>query len=146
MVLDEVLGGLSIKKEAVATGTTVYIIFEALGIPLDIFGIFITIILIDYITGCMKAGYNKEISSDIGKRGLYKKISMVISVISMYMLDIILAHFNYTPSLSGKIVSFGSLFILMFTINEGISIIENLAAMNILVSKKVKGLLKAMRE
>ena len=43
--------------------------------------------VLDYITGCIKAIYNKQLSSEIGFKGLLKKIVMFIVIAVAYAIQ-----------------------------------------------------------
>lgn len=82
-----------------------------------------TLIVIDYLTGIMKAIVNKELSSYLGWRGLIKKISMYLCIMVAVQLECLINQ----PNTIRNLVAFG------FVANEGISILENLDALGIKV-------------
>jgi toxin secretion/phage lysis holin len=73
-------------------------------------------IVLDYLTGVMKAIIKKEVSSEIGMRGIFKKIGMYICIIVAVQLERLINQ----PGTIRNLVAYG------FCINEGISILENL--------------------
>lgn len=85
-------------------------------------------IIIDYITGILRAIYNKQLNSRIGAKGIIKKVGYILIVIISSLLDNLLNS-------SGKI---RDLIIYMFIANEGISILENWAKMGIKIPKFLK--------
>lgn len=85
-------------------------------------------IIIDYITGILRAIYNKQLNSRIGAKGIIKKVGYILIVTISSLLDNLLNS-------SGKI---RDLIIYMFIANEGISILENWAKMGIKIPKFLK--------
>ena len=79
------------------------------------------VIVIDYLTGIASAIYNKELSSKIGLKGIIKKFCYLLVVALSVVIDNLLGQ-------SGLI---RSLVIYFFVANDGLSIIENMAEMNI---------------
>lgn len=87
----------------------------------------IIVIIIDYLTGFASAIYNKELSSKIGFKGILKKFSYLCVVALSVVIDNLLGQ-------SGLI---RSLVIYFFVANDGLSIIENMAEMNIKLPQKL---------
>lgn len=85
------------------------------------------IICLDYLTGIISAIYNKQLSSKVGFKGILKKFSYLLVVALSVVIDNILGQ-------SGLI---RSLVIYFFVANDGLSIIENMAEMNIKLPKKL---------
>ena len=96
------------------------------GIDVALRSLFIIMVL-DYITGVLSAIYNKELSSKIGLKGIGKKLAYLCGVILACVLD----------SLTGQTNIIRMLVIYLFIANDGISIVENLAEMNVKLPKKV---------
>ena len=87
----------------------------------------IIVICIDYITGIASAIYNKNLSSKTGLRGILKKFCYLLVVALSVVIDKLLGN-------SGLI---RSLVIYFFVANDGLSIVENMAEMNIKLPKKL---------
>lgn len=85
------------------------------------------VIVIDYISGVSSAVYNKKLSSKIGLKGIIKKFCYLCIVALSVVIDNLLGQ-------SGMI---RSLVIYFFVANDGLSIIENMAEMNIKLPKKL---------
>lgn len=102
--------------------------FNLFGCCDKLFIILIIFIVIDYITGILKAIYNKELNSRIGAKGIIKKVGYIFIVIISSLLD----------NLLGSQEKIRSLIIYMFIANEGISILENWAKMGIKIPKFLK--------
>ncbi len=90
------------------------------------------VIVIDYLTGISSAIYNKELSSKVGFKGIIKKFSYLLIVALSVVIDNIMGH-------SGLI---RTLVIYFFVSNDGISIIENMAKMNVKLPEKLIEVLK----
>ena len=85
------------------------------------------VIVIDYLTGIASAIYNKELSSKIGLKGIIKKFCYLLVVALSVVIDNLLGQ-------SGLI---RSLVIYFFVANDGLSIIENMAEMNVKLPQKL---------
>lgn len=85
------------------------------------------VIVIDYLTGIASAIYNKELSSKIGFKGIIKKLCYLLVVALSVVIDNLLGQ-------SGLI---RSLVIYFFVANDGLSIIENMAEMNVKLPQKL---------
>ena len=94
------------------------------------------VIVIDYLTGIASAIYNKELSSKIGFKGIIKKFSYLLVVALSVVIDNLLGQ-------SGLI---RSLVIYFFVANDGLSIIENMAKMNIKLPKKLIDALEQIKK
>lgn len=95
----------------------------------------LTLIVIDYITGIMKAIYKKEISSEIGHKGIIKKVAMLLVIGVSFMLEKNIG-----------ISSIRNIVIMFFIGNEGISILENVAEMDVKIPEKLKDILFQLRD
>ncbi len=119
-------------------------IFAALGAAIGyVFGdwdgfilALIIFIVIDYVTGVICAVCNKQLSSEIGFKGILKKIFILLMVGVANILDGIM-------SLGGII---RSAVIFFYIANEGISIVENAAALGLPVPQKIKDILEQLKE
>lgn len=87
----------------------------------------IIIMMIDYITGIASAIYNKKLSSKIGFKGIIKKFSYLCVVALSVVIDNLISQ-------DGVI---RTLVIYFFVANDGLSIIENMAEMDIKLPKKL---------
>ena len=91
--------------------------------------------IVDYITGIIKGIYMKELSSEIGFKGLLKKIVMFI---------VIAVAFSIQELLGGK-VPISEVVIMFYIANEALSLLEN-AAVFIPIPEKLKEILLQLRE
>ncbi len=77
----------------------------------------VTLIVLDYVTGVIRAVYKKELSSSVGFRGIIKKIYILLIVALSVSLGKVL--------LTG--IPLREITVLFFIANEGLSILENAA-------------------
>lgn len=95
----------------------------------------IMLMCLDYLTGLIKAYYNKELSSQIGFKGLTKKVLILVvvtvSVVAEDMLGI--------PAIREIVIMF-------FAVNEALSILENAGAMELPLPDKLKQALLQIRD
>lgn len=94
------------------------------------------VIVIDYLTGIASAIYNKELSSKVGFKGIIKKFCYLLVVALSIVIDNLLGQ-------SGLI---RSLVIYFFVANDGLSIIENMAEMNIKLPQKLIDALEQIKK
>ena len=94
------------------------------------------VIVIDYLTGIASAIYNKELSSKTGFKGIIKKFCYLLVVALSVVIDNLLGQ-------SGLI---RSLVIYFFVANDGLSIIENMAEMNVKLPKKLIDALEQIKK
>lgn len=92
----------------------------------------IIFVIIDYITGIMVAFLNREISSEIGARGIFKKILIFILVGIAHIID---------SRLIGEGSAIRTAVIFFYLSNEGISIIENASRIGLPIPQKLKDVL-----
>lgn len=96
----------------------------------------IIVIVIDYLTGIGSAIYNNELSSKIGFKGIIKKFCYLLIVALSVVIDKLLGQ-------SGLI---RSLVIYFFVANDGLSIIENMAKMNVKLPQKLIDTLEQIKK
>lgn len=89
----------------------------------------------DYITGLLKARYKKQLSSEIGFKGIVKKM-MIFFVISV--------AYN-VQRMTGDTIPLREIVIVFFICNEALSILEN-AAEFINVPQQLKDVLLQLRD
>ena len=94
------------------------------------------VIVIDYLTGIASAIYNKELSSKMGFKGIIKKFCYLLVVALSVVIDNLLDQ-------SGLI---RSLVIYFFVANDGLSIIENMAEMNVKLPQKLIDALEQIKK
>lgn len=99
--------------------------------------VLITFIVIDYISGLMKAVYNKEVSSSIGYKGLLKKGSIFLVLIVANLLDL---------ATNANAPIFRTMACYFYIANEGISVLENLSMMEVPIPTPIKDMLEKMKK
>lgn len=93
----------------------------------------IAFVVVDYITGVLRAVVEKKLSSRIGAHGIAKKVAIFLVVGIGHLIDKYLLKGTGTP-LRTAVVFF-------YIANEGISLLENAAAIGLPVPKKIKDVL-----
>lgn len=93
-------------------------------------------IILDYITGMIKAFVTKNLSSSIGFRGIAKKVGILILVMLAVLVD----------RVTGESGAIRTLIIYYFVANEGLSIIENLGEAGLPIPKAIKDALLALKK
>lgn len=93
------------------------------------------IILLDYITGLCKAIHNKKLNSEIGLKGIVKKVGYLIIVAVAVILD----------RIAGNTGAIRTLVIYFFVANEGISILENWGGMGLPLPQKLTETLEQLK-
>lgn len=94
------------------------------------------VIVIDYLTGIASAIYNKELSSKIGFKGIIKKFCYLLVVALSVVIDNLLGQSGFIRSLV----------IYFFVANDGLSIIENMAEMNVKLPQKLIDALEQIKK
>lgn len=97
----------------------------------------IVFVVMDYVTGVMVGILNKELSSRIGFRGIFKKVVIFCLVAVAHIID---THVIGNGSVLRTAVIF------FYLSNEGISILENATVIGLPVSGKLKEILEQIRE
>ncbi len=97
----------------------------------------IIFVVIDYITGVMCAAVNKRLSSEVGFKGIFKKILIFIMVGIAHILD---SHVIG----SGNMLRTAAIF--FYISNEGISLLENSAYLGLPVPNAIKSVLEQLHE
>ena len=97
----------------------------------------IVFILMDYITGVIAAAVKRELSSEVGAKGIAKKVGELILVGVGNVLDKqILQHG----------AAMRTLVIFFYVANEGLSILENLGRIGVPYPKPLKDFLKKLKD
>ena len=92
----------------------------------------VTFVLTDYLTGLMAAAVEKKLSSEIGFKGIFRKVLIFMLVGIGHILD-------------ARVIGDGSVLrtavIFFYISNEGISIIENAGRIGLPIPAKLKDIL-----
>ena len=95
----------------------------------------VALVILDYVTGVLKAIYTKTLSSAVGFKGLIRKIVIFIVVATAVIVQ----------SVVGDAIPLREIVIIFFVCNEGISLLEN-ASEFIPIPEKLKETLIQLRE
>jgi toxin secretion/phage lysis holin len=90
---------------------------------------------VDYATGLIKAWRNKELSSDIGRRGLGTKVQTLILIMVV----------RYIQTQSGIPIHFDDGAAFLYVLNEIISIFENCASSDVPIPAQWVGILTSLK-
>lgn len=94
-------------------------------------------VIVDYVTGIMVAVLEKKLSSEVGFRGIFKKVLIFCMVAIGNILD---THIIKSGSIMRTAVVF------FYLSNEGISILENVALIGLPIPQKLKDVLEQLKE
>lgn len=94
-------------------------------------------VVIDYLTGVMVAVLEKKLSSEVGFKGIIKKVFIFCLVAVGHIVDTQLIR-------SGSVLRTAVIF--FYLSNEGISILENVAMIGLPVPEKLKDVLEQLRD
>ena len=92
-------------------------------------------VVIDYITGLMCAVLDKKLSSEVGFRGIFKKVLIFSLVAIGHIID---------KSVIGDGYVIRTAVIFFYLSNEGVSILENAAHIGLPVPQKLKDILEQL--
>lgn len=91
-------------------------------------------VVLDYVTGLIKAGITHTLSSEIGFKGILKKILILLIIALAHVID----------NCVGSGDTWRNIAIVFYICNEGISILENAVACGLPVPDKLKEILQNM--
>jgi toxin secretion/phage lysis holin len=115
-------------------GTICTWLFGAWDTPI---GILILFMVLDYITGFTRGYVNKELSSDIGLKGIARKVIILIVLIVAVGLDRLLNTGTWL---------FRSLICYFYIANEGLSLLENCASLGVPIPSKILDALAQLKD
>lgn len=95
----------------------------------------VALVILDYVTGVLKAIYTKTLSSAVGFKGLIRKIVIFIVVATAVIVQ----------SVIGDAIPLREIVIIFFVCNEGISLLEN-ASEFVPIPTKLKDTLIQLRD
>lgn len=98
--------------------------------------ILVAFVVIDYATGVMCAIIEKKLSSEVGFRGIFKKIMIFLLVAIATMID---------TKLVGDGAMFRTAVSFFYISNEGVSIVENATRLGLPVPEKLKDILEQIK-
>lgn len=97
----------------------------------------VVFVVVDYITGLMAAAVEKKLSSEVGFKGIFRKVVIFCLVAVGHIVD---THVIREGSVLRTAVIF------FYLSNEGISILENAARTGLPIPEKLKAVLEQLRE
>lgn len=106
-------------------------------------------VAVDYISGVFKGFYLKEVSSKVAMRGIIKKTGYLLAVMIGAAFDEVIKELGIPVnvlSIFNIQLTARDLIILSIIGTEGISIIENLGAMDILIPKPIQKMFKQLKQ
>ena len=95
--------------------------------------VLIVFMILDYGTGVLYAFLNNQLNSEVGFKGLVKKMMILVVLIIGVMVDRILGNGNWV---------FRTLVAYFYIANEGISLLENVCGLRQIQQKKQRLVLK----
>ena len=101
-----------------------------------LFKALLVLIIADYITGIIVAVVHKKLSSEIGAKGIAKKILMLIIVAVANVLDV---------QIIGGGAALRNITIIFYAANEVISLLENTGALGVPYPKKLMDVLQQLK-
>lgn len=99
--------------------------------------VLIVFMVLDYVTGVLYAFISNQLNSEVGFKGLVKKLMILVVLIIGVMLDRILGTGNWV---------FRTLVCYFSIANEGISLLENVANIGIPIPNKIRNALEQLNK
>ena len=124
---------------------TIQLVFTAVGGWLGYFlggcdGLLYTLlafVILDYLTGIMCAIVDKKLSSEIGFRGIFKKVLIFVLVGIGHLMDL---------QILGAAGVLRTAVIFFYLSNEGVSLVENAAHLGLPIPAKLKAVLEQLHD
>lgn len=108
----------------------------------SVLSLLVVLIVSDLLTGLIFAIMQKTLSSTELRNGLLRKLIVFIAIFVAYKVDLCIIEFNGSPiSIGGIDLSVRTLFIVYSCLEEGISLLENLANIGVPFPKWLKDVL-----
>lgn len=99
--------------------------------------VLIVFMTLDYATGLLRAYINKEVSSDVGLKGIARKTVIFVVLIVAVLLDRLLNTGSWV---------FRTLVCYFYIANEGISLLENCSGLGLPIPDKLKDALAQLKD
>lgn len=127
--------------KVIATGV-VSIIVSCLGGYDQILSLLVALILADLLTGVVYAIMQKRLSSTELRNGIMRKLFVFLAIFIAYKVDLCIIEINDAPiTVGGTVISIRTLFVVYSCIEEGISLLENLANIGVPIPRWLKDIL-----
>ena len=94
-------------------------------------------VILDYLTGIMCAIVDKKLSSEIGFRGIFKKVLIFVLVGVGHLMDL---------QILGAAGVLRTAVIFFYLSNEGVSLVENAAHLGLPIPAKLKAVLEQLHD
>ena len=94
-------------------------------------------VILDYLTGVMCAIVDKKLSSEIGFRGIFKKVLIFVLVGVGHLMDV---------QILGAAGVLRTAVIFFYLSNEGVSLVENAAHLGLPIPTKLKAVLEQLHD
>ena len=98
-------------------------------------GVIFTLVILDYLTGVLKAIYNSRLSSEVGRKGIIRKVFIFIVIATAYEIQRVI----------GNTIALREMVIMFFIANEAISLLENISEY-IPIPEQLKNVLIQLRD
>ena len=105
--------------------------------------VLIAFVCLDFVSGLMCAIVEKKLSSEIGFRGIFKKILIFAMVAVAHMAD---THIIGTIGVVGDYSAVRTAAIFFYLANEGISLLENATRLGLPIPVKLKDILAQLHD
>ena len=97
----------------------------------------IAFVVIDYITGVMCAIINKQLSSEVGFKGIFRKVLIFLLVGIANIIDVQVVG-------TGAVLRTAVIF--FYISNEGVSLLENAGHLGLPIPEKIKTVLEQLHD
>lgn len=99
--------------------------------------VLVTFVAVDYVTGVIAAGLDGKLNSEVGWRGIAKKVAIFLVVAVAHQVDV---------ALGGELHMFRDAAIFFYLANELLSFTENAGRIGIPVPEKLLNAVEVLRE
>jgi toxin secretion/phage lysis holin len=107
------------------------------------------LMFLDYATGVYAAWYEKRLNSEVGGKGIIRKVLILVVVVVAAQVDLLLGTWGeslpFLPEILSQILV-RSLAICFYIANESLSIFENVAKAGVAIPGFLKGSLEQVRD
>ena len=119
----------------ISAGITTSLVYIFGGLDIALQCLLVAIVL-DYITGLIKSFKSSKLNSKVGIKGLLKKVGILCLVALSVVIDKLTGNTGYVRTM----------IIYYLVANEGLSILENLGEIGIIVPEFLKNRLEQLKE
>lgn len=99
--------------------------------------ILLAFVIIDYVSGVVAAAFDGKLNSEVGLRGIAKKVSIFAIVAVAHLIDV---------ALVGQASLFRDVAIFFYLANEILSIFENVGKIGVPIPEKLRNAVEKLRE